>query len=168
MSGIENDDRLIVTCPCGFEMEVSAADMGRTGECTRCGESITVTQENTRPLSSPGGSPKGDQRTGTEPVSTVIRSGRYPEAVERLKAALSQDDSKLEVWYALAYCQYKMGDYDEAQVIARRAEQLGHPSARDLRKRILVRLTEQTEGVRQWEEAQNQADQEVPGLPGPR
>lgn len=49
MAQSDRPSRLVVTCCCGFEMLVSADDLGKTGSCAKCKSELSVTNDNTRP-----------------------------------------------------------------------------------------------------------------------
>lgn len=143
MSEMETAERLILLCACGFEMEVTRLDMGREGACPKCGRLICVARDNTRPASQSRAT--DNTPPAQEPISEVIKAERYDEAIPRLKAALEHDDTKREVWYALAYCQYQLRNWTEAQQAVERALDLGHMSARRLMRRMVRKRAELSE-----------------------
>lgn len=53
-----NLNKLLVTCTCGQNMVVPATAIGKTVKCPRCGRSLSITHENTRPYSPLPAKPK--------------------------------------------------------------------------------------------------------------
>ena len=51
----------------------------------------------------------------------LFNRGDYTEAADKYSSALELNSSQATVWYALAFCQYLLGDYEDAVTSANRA-----------------------------------------------
>ena len=88
------------------------------------------------------GSEKRDdaRHAGIRRAERLARHGRLEEALVELQGLVSQGPAgDAKVLYGVAYCHYKLGHWSEARLVAERAQNLGHPSAEVLLKKVAAR-----------------------------
>ena len=120
----KNNDKITVECNCGAAFKVNSSQIGMKGKCNKCGQIFVVTKD-------------------TDKLSEIlhvviarIKQGQFDQVRPVLEKLTAKHPDRADAWFYLSYCQYKIGDIENAKICAQKSAQLGHEKAKTLINKI--------------------------------
>lgn len=130
-------------CECGAVLIDTSAGGENGVTCEACGRAV-------KPSSLPsaaaavGSGPEyvvsADPRARIRAAAAFVNQGKYVEALALYKWVHDEDFEHRDALYGMGFCYYKLGYLDRSQWLLERAQEMNHPSAGKLLRKVTQRM----------------------------